>query len=251
MNVNITITLIFLFLVVWEYYSPKVKEVKFEIRWPANYMLSFLTLAITSYVLYQSKPEVEAASQISTSAFLSVLKVTAIFLLLDLLLYLLHRTAHYYKVLWRFHCVHHSDPCFDLSTNFRHHPVELIWVMLVVSQIVTIFSIDVAIVGVYSLLATLIQMWHHSNTSLSIKIELALSKVLITPSVHIIHHSIDSKESNHNFGTIFSFWDRWLNTFQAPCYTNELFKLGAKGFSDDHQQSLASLLSQPFQIRPK
>src|SRR5215469_10049234 len=49
-----------------------------------------------------------------------------VFLLLDVMRYLVHRCEHAVPFLWRFHALHHSDPDVDVTTSVRHHPVEYV-----------------------------------------------------------------------------------------------------------------------------
>jgi len=252
MNENIIILLIYVFLVAGELYAPKRENVNVELRWPANYLLSFLTLAIVVLLSYFfGLSEVDVVDIAATSDYFYPLKAILMFLSLDLLMYVLHRIAHGLTILWRFHRVHHSDPSFDLSTNFRHHPIELLWATLVISQIVSLIQLDIMVVSAYTLVATLTQMWHHSNIKLPEKIERKLSVFFISPSLHIIHHSLNYNESNRNFGTVFTLWDRLFSTFQMSCYCNHPEEVGVKGFNGDGEQSLSALLNQPFQNKPK
>ena len=45
----------------------------------------------------------------------------------DFVSYWFHRMAHITPVIWRFHRVHHSDTTMDASTNFRAHPLEILF----------------------------------------------------------------------------------------------------------------------------
>ena len=58
------------------------------------------------------------------------LKLVLGVMIFDLVSYWFHRVAHITPVLWRFHRVHHSDTSMDASTNFRSHPIELIFCSL-------------------------------------------------------------------------------------------------------------------------
>ncbi|MDP6380480.1 MAG: sterol desaturase family protein, partial [Phycisphaerae bacterium] len=49
------------------------------------------------------------------------------FVLMDLSFYHWHRVNHRFRILWRFHNVHHIDPDLDVSTSFRFHIVEILY----------------------------------------------------------------------------------------------------------------------------
>ena len=53
----------------------------------------------------------------------------------------------------------------------------------------------------------------HGDIALPGRIEPRLAAVLVVPALHRRHHSSVRAELDSNFGTIFSFWDRWLGTF--------------------------------------
>ena len=40
-----------------------------------------------------------------------------------------------------------------------------------------------------------------------------LSLGFVTPSLHLLHHSVNKKEHHRNYGTIFSFWDRMFCSY--------------------------------------
>src|SRR5215475_12261836 len=44
--------------------------------------------------------------------------------LLDFATYVAHVAMHRVPALWRFHCVHHSEPAVDVTTALRQHPGE-------------------------------------------------------------------------------------------------------------------------------
>src|SRR5207247_9664558 len=51
-------------------------------------------------------------------------------------------------------------------------------------------------------------LFHHSNICLPLRIERLLNLVLVTPRMHGIHHSVVEGETNSNYSTVFSWWDR-------------------------------------------
>jgi len=50
-------------------------------------------------------------------------------------------------------------------------------------------------------------MFHHTNARFGY--EPFLQKFMIVPSLHRVHHSAESDEHNHNYGTMLTLWD-WL-----------------------------------------
>jgi sterol desaturase/sphingolipid hydroxylase (fatty acid hydroxylase superfamily) len=248
MNANYALLIIFILLLVWEYKLPRQAGIKADIRWPANFGLTFLTLTIHYFVIIiVDDIAVIEFSLLPLSTLLPYpLYVISAIIILDLLMYLIHRISHRYLVLWHLHKVHHSDPEIDISTNFRHHPLEYLWGGITLYLFMCLFDIDVYTLVLYSFCAQVIQLWHHSNIHLPATIDKQLAKVFITPKVHLVHHSMVVKESHSNFGTIFSCWDRIFSTFHDPVLTPDIEKFGIANFSDEANQSLKSLLIQPF-----
>ena len=135
--------------------------------------------------------------------------------LFDLTLYLQHIAMHKVPFLWRYHSVHHSDEKVDLTTGFRFHPGELLFSLCYKWLIIVFLGASPLMVIVYESLLSAFSLITHSNIKISEQPKRIISKVFITPDLHWLHHSIDFFESNRNFGTIFSFWDKIFHTYQG------------------------------------
>lgn len=143
-------------------------------------------------------------------------KVLLSFLLLDLLLYFWHRASHSFDSLWMFHKVHHNDPCLNVSTAFRIHIIELLFITIVKTTYIMLFGVEQTMVLTNEVLLTLFIMFHHTN--ISFRGEKRLGQVIIVPYLHRTHHSTERNEHDTNYGAIFSLWDRLFGTFseQVP-----------------------------------
>lgn len=133
---------------------------------------------------------------------------------LDLLSYLWHRANHVLPFLWRFHHVHHSDLHFTTSTALRFHPGELL--LSVPLRLAVIAALGAPVVGVlvFEVVFAFANLFEHGDTALPRDVERRLEGVLVTPALHRFHHSRAGLERDHNFATIFSFWDRLLGTYR-------------------------------------
>jgi sterol desaturase/sphingolipid hydroxylase (fatty acid hydroxylase superfamily) len=138
----------------------------------------------------------------------------AAILLLDLLHYAVHRSLHIFPWLWRIHRIHHSDPDFDVSTAVRFHPVEVLLYRSAYLGCIALIAPPAAAVAVAELHASFLNVASHANVRLPARLEALLSKVLVTPSVHRVHHALDAAWHNRNFGQSLIIWDRLLGTFQ-------------------------------------
>jgi sterol desaturase/sphingolipid hydroxylase (fatty acid hydroxylase superfamily) len=66
--------------------------------------------------------------------------------------------------------------------------------------------------------------------------------------MHRIHHSPEMRETNSNFGAVFSFWDRMFGTYvepglgRAPTY-------GLRKLTADSWQTVAGMMLTPLRAR--
>jgi sterol desaturase/sphingolipid hydroxylase (fatty acid hydroxylase superfamily) len=139
-----------------------------------------------------------------------LVKVLLSLLAIDLMLYLWHQACHRLEFLWLFHRVHHSDPYLNVSTAFRLHFVEIFATTCLKVLLIVTLGIDKMLVLTIETLILLCTMFHHTN--ISFKYERFLGCLMIVPLLHRLHHSSERSEYDHNYGTVFSFWDRLFGT---------------------------------------
>jgi sterol desaturase/sphingolipid hydroxylase (fatty acid hydroxylase superfamily) len=86
-------------------------------------------------------------------------------------------------------------------------------------------------------------IFHHSDARLPAKLEAALARVVITPSIHWVHHHKVRADTDSNYGTIFSFWDPM---FRSRSLTQRwpAMPIGVEGA---HEKPLLRLLIAPFE----
>jgi sterol desaturase/sphingolipid hydroxylase (fatty acid hydroxylase superfamily) len=75
-----------------------------------------------------------------------------------------------------------------------------------------------------------------------------LRKVLITPDLHRVHHSILRNETNSNYGFNLSIWDRIFGTYiDQPEKGHTEMTIGIPEFRDaDQVDRLPGMLKLPF-----
>ncbi|TMJ56393.1 MAG: sterol desaturase family protein, partial [Alphaproteobacteria bacterium] len=134
---------------------------------------------------------------------------------LDALAYAQHRLLHRVDVLWHLHLVHHSDPEIDVTTTFRHHPVEAIFNGVVAGAVVLVIGFSPAEVVAYTWVAFVIEILAHANLALPPRLSAILGRLIVTPEFHQMHHSRENVEANANFGQAFSIWDKLFGTARA------------------------------------
>jgi sterol desaturase/sphingolipid hydroxylase (fatty acid hydroxylase superfamily) len=166
-------------------------------------------------------------------------------LLLDYIYYWWHVATHLVPFLWRFHNVHHTDLDLDVSTATRFHVVELIFSVIWRAVIVAILGIAPLTLLVFELAFEAAAQFHHSNWRLHPSIERALNRVLVTPRMHGIHHSIVLRETNSNWGTIFSWWDALHRTLRLNV-SQDAITIGVPAWRDAKELTVADLFQMPF-----
>jgi len=178
------------------------------------------------------------------------LKVAAAFLLLDYSNYLWHVLMHRVPLLWRFHLVHHSDLDMDLTTAFRFHFGEMITSVFSRGAAVYLIGPSPLLVLIYEAFFEGATQFHHSNWKLPFAVEKALNKIIVTPRMHGIHHSMVRQETDSNYSVIFSFWDRLHQTIRLNV-PQDLVVIGVPSYSNAGELTASYLLKMPFgKIRP-
>ncbi len=176
----------------------------------------------------------------------TIIKSGLAFLLMDLTFYYWHRANHKFRLLWRFHNVHHIDPDLDVSTGFRFHFVEIaLSAGFRVIQIALI-GVSVSTYFIYELIFQANTLFHHSNVRLPIELERLLNMILVTPRMHGIHHSQVQEETNSNYSVVFPWWDRLHQTLRLNIPQSEI-NIGIPAYSSSDDNKLKHLFIMPFQ----
>ncbi len=132
---------------------------------------------------------------------------------LDLALYVQHWATHRVPLLWQMHKVHHSDPAFDVTTAARFHPFEIVLSMGYKMAVVVALGLPVWGVFLFEVVFNIATLFTHSNFALPKRLERPVRMLLVTPDMHRIHHSALRRETDSNYGTLLSGWDRLFRTY--------------------------------------
>ncbi len=167
-------------------------------------------------------------------------------LILDFWIYWWHRANHELPILWRFHQVHHLDELLDTTSAVRFHFGEVVLSALVRAVVIIAFDIPLAAVIVFEALVLTSAIFHHSDARIPGWLERPLARVIITPSIHWVHHHAIRADTDSNYGTIFSFWDRLFGSKSAT----ERFAAMKIGVERMRDRGLVRLLWAPFGRQP-
>lgn len=166
---------------------------------------------------------------------------------LDLAIYGQHVASHHVPVLWRLHKVHHADVDFDVTTAIRFHPVEIGLSMLWKIAVVFALGPSAFAVVLFEVLLNACAMFNHANIALPAGLDRALRLLLVTPDMHRVHHSIERREHDRNFGFNLSVWDRAFGTYLAQPEKGHLgMIIGLKPYQSEEPTGLWWSLSLPF-----
>lgn len=176
------------------------------------------------------------------------LRELAAVVLLDYTLYLWHILVHRVPWLWRFHLVHHIDLDLDASTGLRFHAGELTAsVPWRAAQIVAI-GVPPRALMLWQSLTIASVLFHHSNTRLGGPAERILSRLVATPRMHALHHSIDPSQLHSNFSSGLALWDHLHGTFRFDSEPEDVV-VGVLGHLNRGDAALARILKLPFSSR--
>lgn len=171
------------------------------------------------------------------------------FLALDFADYVFHRLSHQWRWLWLLHAVHHSDVAVDVSTNLRAHPVHVLLTALTKPLVLAAFGIPLWVWMVRELASIPVTQLQHSAVRLPQRLEQVLRFVILTPSLHRIHHSPRPDETNSNFGGMLPWWDHLCGTFRHERMHAQPADCGLDALRDDRWQTVMGMLRTPLRAR--
>lgn len=162
--------------------------------------------------------------------------------LLDLWLYWWHRANHELPLLWRFHAVHHLDETLDTTSALRFHAGEVAISAAMRAVLIVLLDIPLTSVVLFEGLVLACTVFHHSDAGLPGPLERALSRVIVTPSLHWVHHHARRADTDSNYGTVLSCWDRLFGSRSRTRRTPGM-RIGVERQRD---RPLLPLLAAPF-----
>lgn len=135
------------------------------------------------------------------------------FLLLDFTMWLQHLLTHKVPLLWRLHKVHHADPDIDVSTAIRFHPGEIAFSVLWKTGWVMLLGVSAPIIIAFEAWLAANAAFNHGNIELPRRMDRVVRLFLVTPDMHLVHHSIIVREQQSNYGFALTIWDRLFGTY--------------------------------------
>lgn len=245
---------VFALMALWEVLAPRrERAVARAVRWPNNLgVVAVDTLLVrlllpTAAVGIALHAEAKGWGLLALAGWPYWLKIAVAVVALDLAIYLQHVLFHAVPALWRLHRMHHADLDFDVTTGVRFHPIEILISLVIKIAVVAALGAPPVAVLIFEILLNATSMFNHGNVCLPGPIDTVVRWLLVTPDMHRVHHSIDPRETNTNFGFNFAIWDRLFGTYRpAPAAGHTGMTIGLSQFRDPAELRLDRMLTQPF-----
>jgi sterol desaturase/sphingolipid hydroxylase (fatty acid hydroxylase superfamily) len=134
------------------------------------------------------------------------------FLIGDFVHYWEHRLEHMVPALWRFHAVHHCTEDLSAASNFNHF-MHNVFMTVIYGVPVGMLTRDPLGIPAVILCLYVEAAYVHSPARISIG---PLRWLFNDNRVHRIHHSIEERHWNRNFGAFLTIWDWVFGTMSWP-----------------------------------
>ena len=138
--------------------------------------------------------------------------------LYDFCYYWFHRASHEVAFFWAGHAVHHQSQHYNLSTALRQSSAGAIssWVFYLP---MALLGVPPVVFGIVALIDLLYQYWVHTEHIGRLG---WFDRWFCSPSNHRVHHAVNDKYLDRNYGGIWVVWDRLFGSFeeedpQEPC----------------------------------
>jgi len=241
-------------MTLWEVLTPRrPRSIRRLLRWSNNLGLVVLNTLLVRLLFPLAGVGMAFHAQtmgwglfniVAPSAWLAI---PGAVLLLDLTIYGQHVMFHAVPLLWRLHRMHHADLEFDVTTGLRFHPGEIVVSMLIKLAAVLVLGPAPIAVLIFEVMLNATSMFNHGNVRLPTRLDRVLRLFVVTPDMHRVHHSIDRRETDSNFGFNVPWWDRLFGTYRAqPALGHDRMTLGIDRFREPRELWLDRMLWQPL-----
>ncbi|GAB3475764.1 lysoplasmalogenase family protein [Polaromonas eurypsychrophila] len=128
----------------------------------------------------------------------------------DFCYYWLHRAGHESAVFWAAHVVHHQSQDYNLSTALRQTSSGALfgWIFYVPMAVA---GVPPLIFGIVALIDLLYQFWVHTEHVPKLG---WFDRWFCSPSNHRVHHAVNERYLDKNYGGILIVWDRLFGSFK-------------------------------------
>ncbi len=231
------------------------KLVMLPLAVPASMTIA-ASIGYATYSGLQALLGLHEAAKLEPGAVALLLFTGSMLLAYDLSYYVYHSLQHRLPILWELHKVHHSAEVMVGTTKDRVHPIDEImnkmWDGLLTGPIYGMWlffvfdPVELTVLGInVYVLRNIIMMDFVRHTHLRVSFGRVVNAVLLCPHYHQLHHSIDPRHYDRNFGLMLSIWDRLFGTLAVP-EPDESFRFGLPGRESADYRSLYGLYVLPI-----
>jgi sterol desaturase/sphingolipid hydroxylase (fatty acid hydroxylase superfamily)/rhodanese-related sulfurtransferase len=243
-----------IFFLTWESFAPSFRwfgnrRERLLHGW-RNYLLGLLNVILAGLLFVQlwlfisSWAETHRFGLLNQLPLPDWLRIATAIMLLDLWTYCWHRFNHRFSFLWRFHRTHHTELHLDVSSAVRFHFGEIACSGIMRIPLILLLGLKFHELLIYEMLLFAVVQFQHANIRLPSRFEAWMSKLIVTPDFHRIHHSQQREEANSNYSSLLSCWDRLFRT-KSPASHPKIF--GVKGMNGPSRQTLIGLIESPLE----
>lgn len=251
-----TLSVIALVMVLEVFWPRRKMQSNLFWRWSNNFSLSMLTWYVSSIftaalVLYLV--DLNEAWKVGLLPILGggpLLSFGILLVVSEFTNYLIHVAFHKAPWLWPFHAMHHADVDVDVSTSFRHHPLEPLISLPFAVPIVLSLGVSLEVAVAHRLFVIAAQVFSHSNIRLPEGLEKRLRTVILTPDFHRLHHCAEARFTNTNYGTVLPWFDYLFGTASSrPFNEQTTMEIGLEYLREPRDNRLDRIITAPFRWR--
>ncbi len=188
-------------------------------------LFNFITFLITLGSIYFISGYIQ---KIYTFSLLTLIEnkytlFIVIFIIHDFKNYFYHLISHKINILWKIHEFHHSATELNIITTYRAHFLQPIINVFFDALIFILLGIPPHTYVIFQVILGIHKLFIHS----SIKSDWGFigKYILVSPSAHRLHHSIEPIFYNKNFGSTLIIWDHIFKTYHPH---TEIYEVGIK-----------------------
>ncbi len=190
-------------------------------------MLGLFNMVFISAFIATTLPDLIGSGAVFAGEML-LLKAVLLLIASDLSVYIVHRFHHENRIFWPFHALHHSAEVMTPITVYRKHPIydvvgSVVRAVLmggIQGIMIALFADGVSFLTIAGInacyLAFNMAASNLRHTHIWLSFGPVLERVFISPAQHQIHHSIDPKHFNKNYGEVLAIWDWMFGTLYVP-----------------------------------
>ena len=128
------------------------------------------------------------------------------------------------------------------------HTVEILLSLAFKAALAIALGIAPLAMLVFEILLSSFALVTHANLALPARLDRVVRWLLVTPTMHRIHHSVHGAEQRSNYGFNLSLWDHAFRSYSAD-HRDPVLRIGVAGVGGERTRRFLALLREPFARR--